>query len=100
MLSRGSRYRAQNIENFEDLIDILNQSEDVVVTEVTLEDFHDWATMFKGMYTDFPKVLKYHLFQSTDIEFVSMSVGDGHPEEVANLKFPKEEDDQLRSEQL
>jgi hypothetical protein len=67
-------YSAQNIETFEDLIEILNQSEDVVATEVTPEDFHDWATMFKGLYSDFPKVLKYHLFESTDIEFVSMSI--------------------------
>jgi hypothetical protein len=29
-----------------------------------------------------------------------MKVGDGHGEEVATLKFPKEEDDQLRAEQL
>jgi hypothetical protein len=88
-------YRAQNIETFEDLIDILNQSEDIVATEVTPEDFHDWATMFKGLYSDFPKVLKYYLFKSTDIEFVSMRVGDGHAEKVANLKFPKQEDGQL-----
>jgi hypothetical protein len=88
-------YRAQNIETFKDLIDILNQSVDVA-TEVIPEDFHDWATMFKGLYTDFPIVLKYqHLFEFTDIEFVSMRVGDGHAEEVANLKFPKEEDDRL-----
>jgi hypothetical protein len=56
--------------------------------------------MVEGPYTDFHKVLKYHLFESTDIEFVSMRVGDGHAEEVANLKFPKEEDDQLCVKQL
>jgi hypothetical protein len=56
--------------------------------------------VFKGLYTGFPKVLKYHLFESTNIEFVSTRVGDGHAEEVANLKFPNEEDDQLRAEQL
>jgi hypothetical protein len=93
-------YRAQNIETFEDLICILNQSGDVVATEVTPDDFHDWTTMFQGLYSNLPKVLKYHLLESTDIEFVSMRVGDGHAEEVANLKFPKEEDDQLCAEQL
>lgn len=34
-------YRAQNIETFQDLIRILNKNDDnVVATEVTLEDFH------------------------------------------------------------
>jgi hypothetical protein len=59
-----------------------------------------WATMFKELYTDFLVVLKYHLFESTDIEFVSMKVGDGHAEEVANLKFPKEEEDHFCAEGL
>jgi hypothetical protein len=45
-------------------------------------------------------VLKFYLFESTDIEFVSMKVGDGDAEEVANLKFPKEEDGQLLAQQL
>jgi hypothetical protein len=93
-------YRAQNIETFEDLIVILNKSNDVVATEVMPEDFHDWAKMFKELYSDFPAVLKYHLFESEDIEFVSMKVGDGHAEEVTNLKFPKEEDYQLCAEPL
>jgi hypothetical protein len=94
-------YRAENIETFQDLIVILNRSDDVVATKVVPEDFHEkWAKMFKELYSDFPEVLKFHLFESTDIEFVSMKVDDGHAEEVANLKFPKEEDDQLCAEWL
>jgi hypothetical protein len=93
-------YRAQNIETFEDLIGILNKSDDVVAIEATPEDFYDWATMFKELYTDFPAVLKYHLFESEDIEYVSMQVGDGHPQEWANLKFPRTEEDHLREERL
>jgi hypothetical protein len=34
-------YRAQ------DLIHILNKSDNIVAAEVTSEAFHDWATMFK-----------------------------------------------------
>ena len=93
-------YRAQNIETFEDLIVVLNQSEDVVATEVIAEDFNDWAGMLKLLYADFPAVLKYHLFESEDIEEVSMQVGDGHAKEWANLRIPKTENDELRAERF
>jgi hypothetical protein len=69
---------------FEDLLEILNKSDEFVATEVMREDFHDWTTMFKELYTGFPAVLKYHLFESTDIKYVSMKVGDGH---VRNLQI-------------
>jgi hypothetical protein len=46
-------------------------------------------------------VLKYHhLFDSQDIEDVSMQVGDGHAKEWANLQFPKTEEDQLCAKRL
>ncbi len=79
---------------------ILNKSDDVVAIEAKPADFHDWATMFKDLYTDFPAVLKYHLFESEDIEDVSMQIGDGHPKEWTNLKFPKREDEELRAKRL
>ncbi len=80
---------------------ILNKSDDVVAVEAKPEDFHDWATMFKDLYTDFPAVLKYHLFESEDIEDVSMQIGDGgHPKEWTNLKFSKREHEELRAERL
>ncbi len=56
--------------------------------------------MFKDIYTNFPLVLKYHLFESEDIEDVSMQIGDGHPKEWTNLKFPKIENEELCAEQL
>ncbi len=93
-------YRAQNIETFQDLMVILNKSEDVVAVEAKPEDFHDWATMFKDIYTNFPLVLKYHLFESEDVEDVSMQIGDGHPKEWTNLKEPKIENEELRAERL
>jgi hypothetical protein len=68
-------YRAQNIETFQYMIVILNKSDDVVATEVVPEDFHDWAKMLKELYSDFPAVLKFHLFESTNIEFVSANEG-------------------------
>jgi hypothetical protein len=80
-----------------DLIGILNKSDDVVATEVTQEDFHDWATTFKELYTNFPPVSKYLLFECTAIEFVPMKVGVSQAQEVVNLKFPKEEDGQLQA---
>ena len=49
--------------------------------------------MFKELYSDFPAELKFHLFESMGIEFVSIKVWAAHAEEVANLKFPKKEDD-------
>jgi hypothetical protein len=79
---------------------ILNKSEDVVAVEAKPEDFHDWATMFKDIYTNFPLVLKYHLFESEDVEDVSMQIGDGHPKEWTNLKEPKIENEELRAERL
>jgi hypothetical protein len=54
--------------------------------------------MFKELYVYlFPAVLKYHLFESDDIEdvSVSMQVGVGHAKEWANLNFTKTEEDQL-----
>jgi hypothetical protein len=56
----------------------------VAATEVVPEDFYNWTKLFKELYSNFPAVLKFHLFESTDIEFVSMKVGDDHTEEVAN----------------
>jgi hypothetical protein len=85
------------------LIGILNKRSDVVVAvlEVTLEDFHDWVTISKKeLYANFPAVLKYHLFESEDIEDVSMHVGDGQIKEWANIKFPRTEEDQLCTERL
>jgi hypothetical protein len=77
----------QNIETFEDLIGILNKSNDIVAIEVTPEDFHEWVTMFKELYIDFPAVLKYHLFESENIEDVSMQVGRDLCETTRNSPF-------------
>ena len=47
--------------------------------------------MHKKLYSDFPAVLKYHLFESDDIEEISLQVGPDYPAEIANLRFPKGE---------
>jgi hypothetical protein len=91
-------YRVQNIETLDDWVVILNKNDDVVAIEVTPEGFHDSATMFKEQYINFPAVLKYHLFDSENIEHMSMLVGNGYAQEQANLKLPRKEEDQIHAE--
>jgi hypothetical protein len=81
--------RKQNSETLDALLPILNKSDDVIATAVVPEDFHDWNGMLKKLYSDFTAVLKYHLFQSDDIEEISMQVGPHSPSDIANLRIPK-----------
>lgn len=93
-------YRMQNIETFDDLIPILNKSDDVIAEAATTDDFHDWNGMLKELYSDFPFVLKYHLFESESIEKISCQMGPDSPSAVVNLKFPKRESDENRAQRL
>ena len=93
-------YRAQNIETFEDLLRILNQSDDVIVTEAVPGDFHNWKQFLQTFNSDFDRVLKYHLFVSEEGKDISLQIGDGHAKEWANLKHPKREKDEMRKERL
>ena len=67
---------------------------------VVPEDFHDWNGMLKNLYGDFPAVLKYHLFQSNDIEEILMQVGPDSPSDIANLRFSKGESVEGRAHRL
>jgi hypothetical protein len=93
-------YRKQNIETFDALLPILNKSDDVIATAVVPANFHDWNGMLKKLYSDFPAVLKYHLFQSEDIKEISMQVGPDSPADTANLRFPKGESVEDRAYRL
>jgi hypothetical protein len=72
-------YRKQNIQTMGALLPILNKSDDVIAIAVVPGDFHDWNGMHKKLYSDFPAVLKYHLFESDDIEEISLQVGPDYP---------------------
>jgi len=93
-------YRKQNIETFDALLPILNKSDDVIAIAVVPANFHDWNGMLKKLYSDFPAVLKYHLFQSEDIKEISMQVGPDSPADTANLRFPKGESVEDRAYRL
>ena len=93
-------YRKQNIQTMGALLPILNKSDDVLAIAVVPGDFHDWNGMHKKLYSDFPAVLKYHLFESDDIEEISLQVGPDYPAEIANLRFPKGESDEDRADRL
>jgi hypothetical protein len=79
----------QNIQALDALLPILNKSNNVIAMSLVPEDFHDWNVMLKKLYGDFPAVLKYHLFQSDDIEEISMQVGPDSSADIINLRFPK-----------
>jgi hypothetical protein len=93
-------YRAQNIQTMDALLPILNKSDNVIAMVVVPRDFHDWNGMLKKLYSDFPAVLKYHLFESDDIEEISLQVGPDYPAKIANLRFPKEESVNDRADRL
>jgi hypothetical protein len=59
-----------------------------------------WNGMHKKLHSDFPAVLKYHLFESDDIEEISLQVGQDYPTEIANLRFPKGESVKDRADRL
>jgi len=56
--------------------------------------------MLNKLYSDFPAVAKYHVFESMDIEEVSMQIGRDHEKEWTNLMFPKRECEFERVERL
>jgi len=93
-------YRKQNIQTLDALLPILNKSNDVIATAVVPRDVHDWNGMLKKLYSDFPAVLKYHLFKSDDIEEISMQVGPESTAKIANLRFLKGESVEDRADRL
>lgn len=93
-------YRRQNIETFAELLLVLNVSSNVTTTSATTDNFHDYNTMFTKIYLTFPPVLKYHLFESSNIHQVSMQLGDDHPKDWTNLRHPKNEGDIERAKQV
>jgi hypothetical protein len=90
----------QNIETIDALLPILNKSNNVIAMAVVPADFHDWNSMMKKLYSDFPAVLKYHLFQSNDITQIELRVGPDSPPDIANLRFPKRESKEARAHRL
>ena len=88
-------YRQQNIETFDHLVRVLDQSDDVNALAVEPSDFHGWNFVMGKLYSKFPKVLQYHLFKGLGEGFVEMQHADGEAVFTASLMHPQDEDTEL-----
>ena len=68
-------YRQQNIETFDHLVQVLDQSDNVHALAFEPSDFHGWNFVMGKLYSNFLKVLQYHLFKGLGEGFSRCSMG-------------------------
>ena len=94
-------YRQHNIETFNHLVRVLDQSYDVNALAVEPSDFHGWNYFLMGkMYSKFPKVLQYQLFKGLGEGFVEIQHADGEAVFTSSLMHSQDEDPDLSLSRL